>query len=143
MFNDSERNTLLKKHMDATIALAAAKKLESDLRMEVLRELFDYDENILRSGTENIDLGDKWVCKAEFKTTYKLNDKDYAVEKMLDKLEGMGEEGMFLAERMVKFKPELSISEYKTLSPKYKAIVDTIVTTKNGLPTISIVQSKK
>lgn len=143
MFDNAQRNALLKAHQDSVNALNEAKALESKLRMEVLTSLFSYDENNLRSGTENIDLGDNWVCKAEFKTSHKLDNKDNAVEYMLDKLESMGEEGKFLAERIVKFKPELSLTEYKTLPSEYRAIVDTVVTTKNSLPTVSIVQRKR
>lgn len=145
MFNinpNAARDDLLMRHQAAAKALAEAKALEMQLRLEVAETLYGFDVNVLREGTENIDLGNDYKLKAVFKTSYTLNNKDNAVDKMLTKLENSGEEGKFIAERLVKYKPELSVTEYKNLSPKMKKIVDEVVSTKPATPTIEIVAPK-
>ncbi|UYE92021.1 hypothetical protein KJBENDCP_00051 [Klebsiella phage vB_KmiS-Kmi2C] len=142
MFNmnpNANRDALLTKWQEAKNALDAAKAIEADLRREVMETLYNFDENELREGTENIELGNGYIAKAVFKTSYKLTND---VDAMLDKLETTSEEGKFIADRLVKFKPELSVTEYKNLPANLRSIVNMAVVTKPAIPSFEIVAPK-
>lgn len=145
MFNmnpNAQRDALLIQWQEAKKTLDAAKEIEMQLRKRVVTEVYNFSENELREGTENVELGNGFKLKAVFKTSYTLNNKDNAVDKMLCKLEASGPEGKFIAERLVKFKPELSVAEYKRLDTKERRIADLVISTKPAAPTLEIVAPK-
>ena len=123
-------------------ALAAAKDAEAALRKEVLAEAFAFDPEALREGTENFELGNGYKLKAVFKISRNLNNENEAVDKVLSKIEKTGPEGAFIAERLVKWKPELSVSEYKKLPEKFKKLFDEVVTSKEAMPSLEMVAPK-
>ena len=128
---------------DAAVkALAAAKDAEAALRKEVLAEAFAFDPEALREGTENFELGNGYKLKAVFKISRNLNNENEAVDKVLSKIEKTGPEGAFIAERLVKWKPELSVSEYKKLPEKFKKLFDEVVTSKEAMPSLELVAPK-
>lgn len=122
--------------------LAAAKEAEAALRREVLAETFQFDPEALREGTENFELGNGYKLKAVFKISRNLNNENDAVDKALSKIEKAGAEGQFIAERLVKWKPELSVSEYKKLPEKFKKMIDEVVTSKEATPSLELVAPK-
>jgi hypothetical protein len=126
----------------AVKALAAAKDAEAALRHEVLAEAFQFDPEALREGTENFELGNGYKLKAVFKISRNLNNENDAVDKVLSKIEKAGAEGQFIAERLVKWKPELSVSEYKKLPEKFKKMIDEVVTSKEAAPSLELVAPK-
>ena len=126
----------------AVKALAAAKDAEAALRREVLAEAFQFDPEALREGTENFELGNGYKLKAVFKISRNLNNENEAVDKVLSKIEKTGAEGQFIAERLVKWKPELSVSEYKKLPEKFKKLFDEVVTSKEATPSLELVAPK-
>ena len=126
----------------AVKALAAAKDTEAALRKEVLAEAFAFDPEALREGTENFELGNGYKLKAVFKISRNLNNENEAVDKVLSKIEKTGPEGAFIAERLVKWKPELSVSEYKKLPEKFKKLFDEVVTSKEAMPSLELVAPK-
>ena len=126
----------------AVKALAAAKDAEAALRKEVLAEAFAFDPEALREGTENFELGNGYKLKAVFKISRNLNNENEAVDKLLSKIEKTGPEGAFIAERLVKWKPELSVSEYKKLPEKFKKLFDEVVTLKEAMPALELVVPK-
>ena len=126
----------------AVKALAAAKDAEAALRKEVLAEAFAFDPEALREGTENFELGNGYKLKAVFKISRNLNNENEAVDKVLSKIEKTGPEGVFIAERLVKWKPELSVSEYKKLPEKFKKLFDEVVTSKEAMPSLELVAPK-
>ena len=123
-------------------ALAAAKEAEAALRKEVLAEAFAFNPEALREGTENFELGNGYKLKAVFKISRNLNNENDAVDKVLSKIEKAGAEGQFIAERLVKWKPELSVSEYKKLPEKFKKMIDEVVTSKEATPSLELVAPK-
>ena len=123
-------------------ALAAAKDAEAALRKEVLAEAFAFDPEALREGTENFELGNGYKLKAVFKISRNLNNENEAVDKVLAKIEKTGPEGVFIAERLVKWKPELSVTEYKKLPEKFKKLFDEVVTSKEAMPALELVAPK-
>lgn len=126
----------------AVKALAAAKDAEAALRKEVLAEVFAFNPEALREGTENFELGNGYKLKAVFKISRTMNNADDAVDKVLTKIEKTGPEGQFIAERLVKWKPELSVSEYKKLPEKFKKLIDEVVVSKEAMPTLELVAPK-
>ena len=126
----------------AVKALAAAKDAEAALRREVLAEAFQFDPEALREGTENFELGNGYKLKDVFKISRNLNNENDAVDKVLSKIEKAGAEGQFVAERLVKWKPELSVSEYKKLPEKFKKMIDEVVTSKEATPSLELVAPK-
>lgn len=126
----------------AVQAAAAAKDNEMELRLIVANLGFKFDKNEERKGTENIELGDGYKLKAVFAMRASVNNKDDAADKMLTKLEKTGPEGKFIADRIVKWKPELSLTEYNQLDKKFKAIVDEVVTFTVATPALELVVPK-
>lgn len=86
--------------------------------------------------THNQPLGKGYILKGKRDIRYKV-DANLA-DAALDELTALGNEGPFVAERIIKWTPELSVSEYKKLTPAQKAIIDKVVTTTPGLPTLEI-----
>ena len=142
-FNESaNRDAKILAWEQAFKALAAAKDAEAALRKEVLAEAFAFDPEALREGTENFELGNGYKLKAVFKISRNLNNENEAVDKVLSKIEKTGPEGAFIAERLVKWKPELSVSEYKKLPEKFKKLFDEVVTSKEAMPSLELVAPK-
>lgn len=139
MYVGSSRDMKIMQWQEANCKLAEAKVIELALRNEVVSMNFiDHKE----SGTENVELGNGYKLKAVFKLNYSLNNTDDAVDKALSKLEKAGAEGAFIAERLVKWKPELSISEYNKLDTKFKKIIDEVIKTSPGTPSLELVEPK-
>lgn len=143
MFNESaNRDALILQWREAQQKLASAKDEEMSLRKRVLSEIYSFDPEALREGTENVELGQGYKLKAVFKIDYKLSNENEAVDKVLTKMEKAGAEGAVLAERLVKWEPKLSISEYKNLPDKFRKLIDEIVTTKEATPSLELVVPK-
>lgn len=133
------KEQVLQAWLDASNALTAAKAVEADLRTQVVAMYpFEADE-----GTERIPLNNGYELKVVKKLNYTLNNKDDATDKALTKLEAMGERGKLIADRLVSWKPTLSISEYRELSAAERGIIDEVLTIKPGLPTLELIEPKK
>ena len=139
------RDQLLVSWQEAKEALEKAKEAEMFLRKKVVDFAFDPNK---QSGTENVDLGNGYKLKAVKKLNYGFikNDENKldkaAIDKALAKIEKDGAVGELIAERLVKWTPDLSLSEYKLLSDKHKAIIDSVIVTSEGSPTLEIVEPK-
>uniref|UniRef100_A0AAU6W0V3 Imelysin-like domain-containing protein n=1 Tax=Pseudomonas phage Pavpe01 TaxID=3138545 RepID=A0AAU6W0V3_9VIRU len=134
-----DADTIIGEWQAATVALAKAKELESKLRTELVSVKFP---NHKASGTENAELANGWKLKAVFKQNYSLKNTDDAVDKALSKIEKASEAGAFIAGRLVKWKPELSVTEYKALEPKFKKIIDEVLSISDGTPSLELVEPK-
>lgn len=142
-FNETaNRDAKILQWQEAVKTLAAAKEAEAALRKEVLSGAFNFDPEALREGTENVELGQGYKLKAVFKINRSFAGGQEAVEKALQKIEKTGPEGEFIAERLVKWKPELSVTEYKKLPEKFKKLFDEVVTSKEAMPTLELVAPK-
>lgn len=130
--------------------LEAAKAREMELRKEVVT--FNFDHTKLE-GTERVDLANGYQLKAVKKLNYALVSPVEgvsvvdAVDTALSKMEAMGPEGKFIADRVVKWSAELSLTEYRKLDElpngkAYKAILNTVIETREGAPTLEIVPPK-
>ena len=135
---NQERDTLIQNWLDAQSASKAAVELERDLRKAVMASF--YPDEQPEKGTFNQELGNGYKLKFGFKQTLTLNAA--LVNDVLSEIERSSEDGKFIAERLVKFKPELSLTEYNNLSDTHRHIIDRIVTTKPASPTIEFVEPK-
>jgi hypothetical protein len=140
-----ERDRLLMIWQDAQVKLAAAKEIEMEARKIAVDFCFDQNKE---KGTENIELGNGYKAKAVKKLNFgfikteegKVNK--FAIEKALQKIEKDGEAGELIAERLVKWTPDLSMTEYNLLTEKHKKIIDEVIVVTPGSPTLEIVPPK-
>lgn len=137
MINENtKRDALILNWQESQKALAKAKEDESAARQKVIA-LFDAAPDA--SGVHNIDLGSGYKLKATFKLNHKISGD---VVKMLEKIEKSGDEGKFIAERLVKFEPKLALTEYKNLPDKLRKIADEFIVTTPALPSVELVEPK-
>lgn len=132
------REQTLQAWLDAKNALDAAKATEMELRSKVI-EGFNFDPK-KAAGTEYADLANGWRLKAVKKQNYNL-DKD-KTDAALSELEKSGSDGQFIADRLVKWKPDLSIAEYRKLNATHKAIIDRVLTVTPGSPSLELIEPK-
>lgn len=143
---ETERTRLLLLWTQAKEQLEAAKAVEMEYRTAVVNFAFDPNK---QSGTERIELGNGYELKAVKKINFgwikdeagKLNKR--AIDKALEKIEKVGGAvGELIAERLVKWTPDLSLTEYKQLDEKFKRIIDEVIVTSEGAPTLEIIPPK-
>lgn len=140
-----ERDRRLAAWEQSKIDLETAKAREMELRKEFVD--FSFDPN-KKEGTERIDLNNGYQAKAVKKLNYTFkSDREGvevadAVDLALQRLEAVGPEGKFIASRLVKWTPSLSLSEYRDLAPQFKAVIDPVIETKEGAPSLEIVAPK-
>lgn len=110
-FGDYDIDDLMIEWQSEAKSLKVIKARESAMRAEIVRRQFPNPVD----GTQRVPLGNGYQLKAVYKPNYKL-DKD---QEKLDAAEAImhsaGNEGPFIAARLIKRKPEMSVSEYKSL----------------------------
>lgn len=145
------RDHLLRMWEQSKEVLEAAKAAEMEQRKAVVDFAFDPNK---KSGTERVELANGYELKAVKKINYgfvkaadgKGVDKN-AIDNALSKIEhnADGSEnpvGALIAQRLVKWDPSLSLSEYKLLSAEHKAAIDAVIVTTDGAPSLEIVPPK-
>ena len=145
--NTATLTAKLAEHENAKTQLEYWKKIEGELRQEIFRNVFANP----KEGVNNFVIGNGMTLKAKHTINYTLKETKEGAETsaILDQIEKLGNEGSFLAERLVSWKPDLSLKEYKELDPanndthkQIKALVDTVLTTKPGMPTLEVVPTR-
>jgi hypothetical protein len=129
-------------------AIEFAKAEEMDLRKYIVKREFPKAEE----GMNNKDLGSGYTLKAGVKFNYNLADND-TVETTLEKLSAMGTAGSAIAERLVSWKPNFLLTEYRQLQEdKTKgsqfaitalSIIEEMLTITEAAPTLEIKAPKK
>lgn len=146
----AERDRILAAWEQSKKDLDKAKEDEMNLRKQFV--VFSFDNEKL-SGTERIQLNNGYEAKAVKKLNFKFVSRDEnvkvtdAVDAALTKIEALGPEATFIGDRLVKWSADLSLTEYKTLTEseigrKVKAIIDDVVETTEGAPTLEIIEPK-
>lgn len=130
---------LLNKWEAAKELLDTAKALEGKLRKAAIAAI--YPDGIAE-GANTVELADGVKLTATGRVNYKLDSDTDKVEKALDKLEKAGPEGKLLADRLVSWKPSLSVGEYRSLDDKYRKIIDAVITTSEGTPSLELKRGK-
>lgn len=141
----AERDRLLVDWQNKKAALEVAKEAEMDARK--LAVMFMHDPS--KSGTtENVELGGGYKATMKVPVRYGFiqnaeGKTDKArIEKALSKIEKTGQAGELIAERLVKWTPELSLTEYKQLPDNFRKIIDDVIVTSEGTPTLEIKEPK-
>lgn len=129
------RDAAIMQWTKSVVELATAKKEEAALRDFVVKLAFPSHKD---SGTENFELGKGYKLKATFKLNFKFPDIA-KLNSVLDQFEAKGDAGKLLAERVVKWKPELSLTEYKQLPAEYAALLTPVIETSPGTPSLELV----
>lgn len=139
-----ERDNEILAWQEASKVLEAAKTREMELRKAVMARNFP-NANV---GTNNLELGMGYKLKAVRKLNYNLANGEGETDKACDEIAKLGNEGQFLAERLVGWTPKLSLTEYNKLEAsnpthaKIKAIIDAVLTVTDGAPTLEVVPPK-
>jgi len=128
-------------------AIETAKAEEMELRKYIVGREFPKKQE----GTQRKELGNGYELKAVVKYNYNLADND-TVEKCLDHISALGNEGPFIADRLVSWKPNFLKTEYNDLlerkskgderAIKILSIIDEMLTITEGAPTLDIVEPK-
>ena len=141
----AERDRLLVDWQAKKAALEVAK--EDELTARKLAVMFMHDP--AKSGTtENVELGGGYKATMKVPVRYGFiqnadGKTDKArIEKALSKIEKTGQAGELIAERLVKWTPELSLTEYKQLPDNFRKIIDDVIVTSEGTPTLEIKEPK-
>lgn len=91
-------------------AIEKAKAEEMELRKYIVKREFPKPNE----GMNNKDLGNGYTLKASVKYNYNLADND-KVEECLSKIAALGNQGSFIAERLVSWTPKFLLTEYRQL----------------------------
>lgn len=123
--------------------LTKAKDDEMEFRKYVVQRAFPQP----KKGMNNVDLGNGYTLKANIKYNYKLNDND-VVEKGLDELAHTGNDGSFIADRLVSWTPNFLLSEYRVIQEDAEKgsviakerlkIIDKFLTVDDAAPSLEI-----
>jgi hypothetical protein len=122
----------------AKAELDRAKAHELECRHALCGQVFP---NAPSEGTTTVDLGAGYKLKLVTKFNYNLsaNETDTA----LDAIAASGNAGAFTADRLVTWKPSLSIREYRGLSPAHRALIDEALTITEAAPALELIEPKK
>lgn len=130
----SKRDAALNEWVAAKKALDEAKARENAARMALIATASDVADP-MATGTENVPFG-AGTLKIVRTLNYKFTTDNDGIDTVLDAIEKSMEGGNIIAERLVKWKGELSLSEYKLLSPENRARIDRILEVRPATPSV-------
>ena len=145
------RDGLLMLHKHAKEKLDFWKEEEMMLRKIAVVELVP----ARTEGTTNVELGNGFKAKVNHKYNYSIKDNDNKVIwNILDKIKNIGNQGAFIAERLISWSPSFLKTEYNMLieeadggSDDAKAILkivnEELLTIEPAAPELKIVEPKK
>lgn len=133
---------------DKKKAIEAAKEDEMELRKYIVSRAFPQKQE----GTNTKELGNGYQLKSAIKYNYNLADNN-VVEDCLNKLAALGNAGSFIADRLVSWKPNFLLTEYRVLvedkdkgskfAERCLDIVNAMLTITEAAPTLEIKEPKK
>lgn len=128
-------------------AIETAKAEEMELRKYIVTRAFPQKQE----GMNNKELGNGYQLKAGIKYNYNLADND-KVEECLNHISALGNEGPFIADRLVGWTPSFHLTEYRLLcEAKAKGeqraidilkIIDQMLTISEAAPSLEITIAK-
>ena len=143
----AERDRLLMTWENSKSVLAAAKESEMADRLAFSNFAFPIEGR--KSGVNKLELGNGYVAKLGHKVNFKIVAANKAVEDAEELAPTLGNEAVFLFERIITWTPNFSVGEYNKLLPndseehrKVKELIDTLIETSNGTPSLEIVEPK-
>lgn len=118
----------------ANEALQLAKTRELELRGQVVKACFEED---LVSGTTNLVLDRGYTLKANRRPSTKITDM-IKFKAAIATLLKTGKVGKLLVTRLLKWTPEVSLSEFKKLSAEHAVIFKEAVEIALGSPSLEL-----
>lgn len=133
---------LLQEWESSKVALEIAKEREANLRAAV----FEINFPNAAEGTNRVELGNGYSIKAVVPYRYDLSNKDGKAEAALEAMANLSTEAAFIADRLIKWQPELSIKEYRGLTAdnatdeqkKLLVLLGPILTITPGSPQVTL-----
>lgn len=142
-----DRDQVLLAWQAAKDAIVAANTAELEWRKYVVKRAFPKPIE----GTNTLPLGNSYELKAVVKFNYNLADNQ-TVEKVLDTIAKIGNEGAFIAERLVSWRPSFLLTEYRNLQSAAEsgsntaqtilALIGDMLTVTDAAPAVSIKEPK-
>ena len=129
-FDKMDQNQLLMNWQKATTDLLLAKEYEMNLRKHIISRMFPN----AKEGTNNFELGNGYKLTAVVKFNYKFEN----LAKVNEMVATLDELDNTIATRLVKWKPEPSITEYRKLTGQSKAIADAAIIITDATPSLEI-----
>lgn len=124
-----------------------AKNFEMEIRKIVVKATFENP----KEGMNTAELGNGYQAKASIKYNYNLADND-TVEECLNEIEKIGNEGPFIAERLVGWTPTFKLTEYRLIQEgvekgeptaiKIMNCINRMLTITEAAPTLEIKEPK-
>lgn len=146
---EANRDKVLQEWKDIKEKLDKFKALEMEYRLCIVKGLFP----AAKVGTNNLPLGSDWKLQAVIKENYTLEkipkelappDPWVKVQEALEQFVQLrGDVGAHIADRLVKWEPVLSVSEYKSLPEDLRVVIDKILTVSEASPELKLVPPKK
>lgn len=130
--DENERNERLTKIYN-WYTLSTQLKEVKDKEIEARKEIFAENFAGAKEGTNKFGLPDSWVLNATYPFNYKVDGPAFTAS--IDVLRKAGVQ----VDRLIEWKPELKISEYRTLTEEQKQLVDQFITITPGTPQIKVV----
>jgi hypothetical protein len=135
------RDAALAKWEASKIALETAKADEMEARKAAFKFAFGGEA---KEGTNRVELNNGYSLKGVRKVNYSIKASNDEIDKIEDIMPTLGNEAVFLFERIIVWKPDFSKSEYNKLdtgNPTHRAVkaeIDKIIETKDGAPALEI-----
>lgn len=136
---------ILTQWQSAKAQLDYFKELEMSLRTRYVDLAFDHEKI---KGTERVNLANGWQVKAVKKINFsfvknaqnKVNNDE--IMRSLQEIAQTIDGGEFIAGRLIKWEPNLSEGKYNKLPENAKNIIDRVIVTKPGSPTLELIPPK-
>jgi|SRR5690606_10963881 len=146
-YDAMNEDQLLMEHKKLQDELSTLKEREMELRKYIVSRAFPQKTE----GTNTKELGNGYELKAVVKYNYKLSDND-VVEKTLEEICKVSNEGPFIADRLVGWTPNFYKTEYNKLQDDAAAgsetaksilkLVEKMLTITDAAPTLTIKEPK-
>lgn len=138
-FDHLSNDQLLQLWQQTQDQMKSLKAHETEQREAVINRMFK--ANIGSEGTVNIELGNGYKLKGTFKKNINFTNTEELGE-ILDKMEADSPEGKLLADRIVKWKPSLVLSEYRQLPDNFANLLNKVLIVTDASPSVEIVPPK-
>lgn len=141
-----DQDTLLTMHLELQTKITSLKEEEMILRKYIVDRAFP-DKH---EGMNTQELGNGYQLKANVKFNYKLKENKI-VEDTLDKIAKIGNQGAFIADRLVSWTPNFLLTEYRTLQESAEhskeaqeilAAIGEMLIVDDAAPTLNIKEPK-
>lgn len=113
--------------------LTKLKNEENLLRQKIFKGMFPAP----KEGTNSVDLADGYVLKGKRVINRTVDEAAFKAS-----IEELAKNGI-ATDAIVKFKPELVTSEYRTLTDEQRNLFDCVLIIKDGMPGLEIVKPKR